>query len=157
MDGFRGKAGYKAVFDERLARLIYAGSDFFLIPSLFEPCGLTAMYSMCYGAVPIVRAVGGLKEIVHDFCRNQGTGFTFENPRDDELYRCVQRALQTRKSQDAFVTLMRRAMGKKFKWDVVAREYLDMYGDAMRQLKQTRSLSGRRFSQGKPNPYRTPQ
>ena len=135
---YRGKMAYKSGYDDRMARNIYAGSNFFLMPSLFEACGLSQMYSMSYGAVPLVRAVGGFKDTVEDAQNSRnGTGFVFETPSREELFACVQRAIHVyRYSREDFLGIVRRAMQKRFEWRNSAQQYVDMYRDAMEQRSQ---------------------
>jgi starch synthase len=133
---FGGKAGFKACYDERLAHWVYAGSDFFLMPSLFEACGSSQMYSMAYGTVPLVRAVGGLKDTVEDFNEDTGagTGFVFQEPTAEALRRCVQRALHIyRNDQEIFRSMRLAAMRRRFKWSNTAERYLEMYEEALRE------------------------
>ena len=89
------------MYDNRLAHLIEAGSDLYLMPYLYDPCGLNQIYSLRYGTLPIVRAVGGLKDTVED-CdgkTGQGTGFIFQEPSSEDLTRCVRRGLKNFHSQ----------------------------------------------------------
>ena len=84
---FSNKLGWQNGYDNNLAHLIEAGSDLFLMPSLYEPCGLNQMYSLCYGTLPIVRSVGGLKDTVIQNGENQeeGNGFIFNEPDSDAV------------------------------------------------------------------------
>ena len=123
------KVGVRIGFDERLAHQIEAGADFFLMPSLYEPCGLNQMYSLRYGTIPIVRAVGGLKDTVTDFSRDQltGTGFVFDGYDPDELIRTVQRAIAVYKDKVAWTTLRRQAMFVDNSWERSAQAYTSLY------------------------------
>jgi starch synthase len=134
---FPNQMGFRAVFDERLAHYIYAGSDFFLMPSLFEPCGSCQMYSMAYGTLPVVRAVGGLKDTVDDLDEQTGigTGFVFDEPTSEALCKCIQRAIHTyRGDKQIMHRMIKLAMYKENKWGNTAKQYLDMYEDALNGL-----------------------
>ena len=110
-------------FDEKLAHLIYAASDIFLVPSLFEPCGLTQMIAMRYGAVPVVRETGGLKDTV-----NNKVGLTFKNFSSDEFYKTLEKALSIyNKNSKLWHKLQVNGMKKDFSWDKSAQEYLRLY------------------------------
>jgi starch synthase len=111
-------------FDEVLARKIYAGCDFMLIPSKFEPCGLIQLISMRYGSIPIVRKTGGLADSVEDGV----TGFTFDDYDPKELARTMSKALVLRGSdQKAWEAMMRAAMKEDFGWDASAQKYMALY------------------------------
>jgi starch synthase len=116
-------------FDERLAHLIEAGADMFLMPSQFEPCGLNQMYSHRYGTVPIVRATGGLIDTVHD--ASDGTrdpdGFTFREHTPAALVATVKRALAAYKKPQAWKQLQLAGMRLDHSWDASAREYVKVY------------------------------
>jgi starch synthase len=123
------KVACRSDWDDPLAHRIYAGSDFFLVPSRFEPCGLTQMYAMRYGAVPIVRATGGLRDTVVD-CDPElstGTGFLFDAIDADELYNAVARALIAWQRRTAFPKLVRRVMRADWSWERSARRYQSLY------------------------------
>lgn len=116
-------------FDERRAHLVEAGSDLFLMPSRFEPCGLNQMYSLRYGTVPVVRAVGGLVDTVRPFSSRtgQGTGFLFADYHPDALLDAVQGALAVWENPRAWRRLQRNGMRKDFSWERSAAEYVKMY------------------------------
>lgn len=119
---------YRSDFDDALAHRIYAGSDFFLVPSRFEPCGLAQMYAMRYGTVPVVRATGGLRDTVVD-CDPEltsGTGFLFDEATGDGLYSAISRALAAWK-RPSFEKLLRRVMRGDWSWDRSARRYQSIY------------------------------
>jgi starch synthase len=121
--------GLKIAFDERLARVIYAGSDFFLIPSRYEPCGLTQMYSLRYGTVPIVRSTGGLKDSVVEFDPGllQGNGFLFREYETRDLLQAIDRALASYKKEPAWSKLLDNALNSDFSWEKSARNYFQLY------------------------------
>jgi starch synthase len=124
------KFAFIEAYDERLAHLVEAGSDFFLMPSEFEACGLNQIYSMAYGTLPIVREVGGLKDTVADYDANpsEATGFSFVEPTAEALLITLQRALLL-KLQDnkAFTDMQVRAMNQDFGWNIAAAEYESIY------------------------------
>jgi starch synthase len=119
-------------FDERLAHLIEGGSDLFLMPSWYEPCGLNQMYSQRYGAVPIVRATGGLNDTVVDVDEgpDAATGFKFSDYTPDALVRTVDRALGLFPNSQRWKGIQRNGMKQDFSWDVSAREYVKVYRGA---------------------------
>ena len=119
-DRFAVRFGY----DEALAHKIMGGADMFLMPSRSEPCGLTQMYALRYGTIPIVRATGGLVDTVEPFdaARKAGTGFRFDTPDGTGLVWALDQALAARKDARAWKALMRRAMEKDFSWERSASE-----------------------------------
>ena len=126
-------------FDEALARLIFAGSDLFLMPSRYEPSGLGQMIAMRYGSVPIVRATGGLADSVKDASRHRasGTGFVFGPYTARALLDAVDRALKVYRSERAWRALQTRAMRADFSWARSARQYERLYRKAIRLRSQT--------------------
>jgi starch synthase len=127
------RIGIRIGFDERLAHLVEAGADMFLMPSRFEPCGLNQMYSMRYGTVPIVRATGGLHDTVEDFDQRtgRGTGFRFEAYTPDALFEAIDRAMTVYRQPPVWRKLMVAGMQRDFSWDQSAREYVKVYRQAM--------------------------
>ena len=121
-------------FDESLAHLVEAGADMFLMPSMFEPCGLNQMYSLRYGTVPIVRAVGGLDDTVQPYTSRarHATGFKFREATADALVRTVRQALRVYQDRVAWLRLMRQGMAEDHSWDTSAREYVKVYRRARR-------------------------
>jgi starch synthase len=121
-------------FDERLAHHIEAGSDMFLMPSRFEPCGLNQMYSLRYGTVPIVRETGGLKDTVEDADRSAvaGTGFTFTDYSTEALVDAVSRAFRAFRDQARWTAIAQRGMRKDHSWDASAREYVKVYREMLK-------------------------
>ena len=124
-----GQAAIETRFDEGLAHVIEAGSDIFLMPSRYEPCGLNQLYSMKYGTVPVVRATGGLRDSVSAFDRatRQGTGFLFDDYSSGALLDAVDRALDCYRQPDLWQVLMRNAMSRDFSVQRMAAQYLDAY------------------------------
>jgi starch synthase len=129
--------GVRIGFDEGLAHLIEAGADIFLMPSRFEPCGLNQMYSLRYGAVPVVRAVGGLDDTIETWNprTGTGTGFKFRDYSADALFRSLQKAVRTFGEPAAWRTLQVSGMKQDHSWDASAREYVKVYEKAGRRLK----------------------
>ena len=130
---FPSKVGVRLGFDEPLAHQIEAGADIFLMPSLFEPCGLNQMFSLKYGTIPIVRAVGGLKDTVEDYNaeRSAGTGFVFEAYEAQEFLKTIDRALELFPDKKSWIALQRRAMSMDFSWDRSARAYSKIYQELL--------------------------
>jgi starch synthase len=123
----------RLAFDVKLARRFYAGSDLFLVPSRFEPCGLNQLYAMRYGAVPIVRRTGGLNDTVidADAHADRGTGFVFERPTADALLEAFRRALAARAQSERFAAIRARGMARDDSWEGPAREYVRLYEDLL--------------------------
>ncbi len=120
-------------YDEALAHKVMAGADMFLMPSRSEPCGLTQMYALRYGTVPIVRATGGLVDTVEPFDREQGsgTGFRFETPDGTGLVWALDRALEAWRDPAVWRGLMLRGMARDFSWQRSAAQYVELYRKAM--------------------------
>jgi len=123
------RIGVTVGFDEGLAHLIEAGADMFLMPSKFEPCGLNQMYSLRYGTVPVVRAVGGLADTVQDGV----TGFVFEKYLPEALLAALGRALDVFRAPDRWRALQVAGMRQDNSWDHSAQEYVTIYGRAIAQ------------------------
>ncbi|RKX78397.1 MAG: glycogen synthase [Spirochaetes bacterium] len=123
-------------FNDKLAHLIEGGSDFFLMPSRYEPCGLNQMYSMSYGTIPIVRKTGGLADTVENYDpeTGAGTGFLFEELNPVSVYETVKKAVDTWiHRRDHIFKMMKKAMKKRFSWDKSALEYIELYKKAIRK------------------------
>ncbi len=132
---YPGKAAVEITFDDGLAHRIEAGSDFFLMPSRYEPCGLNQFYSLKYGTIPIVRATGGLKDSIEEFDlrTGKGTGFLFgPDHQASALLEAVDRALEIYARKDDWKKLMTNAMRADFSWDRSARAYLELYENILR-------------------------
>jgi starch synthase len=116
-------------FDEQLAHQIEAGADMFLMPSRFEPCGLNQLYSLRYGTVPVVRAVGGLDDTVVDADENPrtGTGFKFSSYTPDALVDALQRALAAFGNPNRWKQIQQSGMRQDHSWDASAAEYVKVY------------------------------
>lgn len=116
-------------FNDELAHLIEAGSDFYLMPSKTEPCGLNQMYSLLYGTIPIVRKTGGLSDTVIDFNSSNAnpTGLMFENYSGAALLEQINRAMALYKKKEDLITLIRNGMKTDFSWQLSARKYVELY------------------------------
>ena len=129
-------------YDYELAHKIFAGADMVMVPSRYEPCGLNQMYAMKYGAIPIVRATGGLRDTViqYDPEKETGVGFKFDAPEPAALEETILKALDLyRRDPVSWQNLMVRAMKQDFSWERSAREYLRLYEQALEN--RARALS----------------
>lgn len=127
---YGGRVSAQIKFDNALSHKIYAACDAFLMPSLFEPCGLSQMISMRYGTLPIVRETGGLKDTVEPYNQyeNTGTGFSFRNYNAHEMLNRIENAYLTfALERDAWNAMALRAMEKDFSWNVSADRYIELY------------------------------
>jgi len=129
---YRGQVGVEIGFDESLAHLIIAGSDVILLPSRFEPCGLTQLYALSYGALPLVRRVGGLADTVVDataanLADGIATGFAFDGDDPPALMSAIERSVALFRDQETWQRMMRRAMTRDFSWEAAARRYVPLY------------------------------
>jgi starch synthase len=129
------KMGIRIAYDNGLAHKIIAGADMLLMPSRYEPCGLSQIYSLKYGTVPLVRATGGLDDTIDpwDPRTKKGTGFKFQEYTGEALMRTIHQALPVYRDQPSWQRLMRNGMAKDFSWRVEAREYVRVY-ERVRQL-----------------------
>jgi len=127
-----GSVAVRIEFSERLAHRIEAGSDAFLMPSRFEPCGLNQLYSMRYGTPPVVHRTGGLGDTVLDGPREEAsTGFLFDEPSAAALLEAVRRAAACWRHPPRWRTRQRAAMSRDSGWNAAARDYLALYGEAI--------------------------
>jgi len=133
---FPQKFPVKIAYDNKIAHKIEAGSDMFLMPSRYEPCGLNQIYSLKYGTVPLVRATGGLDDTIENWdpAARKGTGFKFSEYTGEALLGTIRAALEAYKDQAGWQALMRNGMSKDFSWGASAREYVRVY-DRVRQLR----------------------
>lgn len=122
---------FEAKYDARLARLIYAGTDIFLMPSRYEPCGLSQMIAMRYGCVPVVRAVGGL----HDTVTDGETGFVFIQEKLKDFIAALQRAVDCFKDEEAWRKIQIAGMSQDFSWTNSALKYLELYKRLLSRTK----------------------
>jgi starch synthase len=132
------KIAVRIAYDNVLAHKIEAGADMFLMPSRYEPCGLSQIYSLRYGTVPIVRSTGGLDDTIDpwDTRTKKGTGFKFQEYSGDALLRTIHQAIQVYRDPPSWQKLMRNAMSKDFSWRVSAREYIRVYERVRQQHAQ---------------------
>ena len=125
------KFAYRRTYDEALAHLIEAGADITLIPSRIEPSGLSAMYSLKYGALPVARATGGIQEIIEDYdpTMDAGFGFLCYEKTPDAFWDSIKRARETFLDQALWTTLVERAMARDFSWVEAAAYYEGVYAE----------------------------
>jgi starch synthase len=142
---FPQKIAVKVAYDNAIAHKIEGGSDMFLMPSKYEPCGLNQIYSLKYGTVPIVRATGGLDDTIEpwDARTGKGTGFKFTEYKGEALLLTIREALRAFKEQSSWQTMMRNGMNKDFSWNASAKEYARVY-DRVRLMRAGSSTSARR-------------
>ena len=142
---FPQKIAVKVAYDNAIAHKIEAGSDMFLMPSKYEPCGLNQIYSLKYGTVPIVRATGGLDDTIEpwDVRTGKGTGFKFTEYKGEALLLTIREALRAFRDQSSWQTLMRNGMNKDFSWNASAKEYARVY-DRVRLMRAGSSTPARR-------------
>ncbi len=128
----KGLVSASLAFDNKLSHWIEAGSDMFLMPSLYEPCGLNQMYSLRYGTVPVVRATGGLVDTVEDFdpAAGTGVGFVFEPYESAAMLEAIERAVTTYADAAVWGGIVRRGMALDFSWKASAGRYLELYEQA---------------------------
>jgi starch synthase len=119
-------------YDNALAHKIEAGADIFLMPSLYEPCGLNQIYSLKYGTVPVVRATGGLDDTIEEWNPEQGTGtgFKFKGMQAEGLWAAIERALAAFEDKEGWKRLMLNGMAQNYDWKQPAREYAAVYEEA---------------------------
>lgn len=127
MQQFPEQVLFRNGYDESLAHLIEAGSDMFLMPSLYEPCGLNQMYSLKYGTIPIVRKTGGLADSVQHWDGSSGTGIVFNDYDAPAVNWAINTALDLYKDKAAWLRLMRNGMTQDFSWEKQAQEYVRLY------------------------------
>ena len=131
-DAHPGRVGVLLGYDENGAHRLIAGADMIVVPSRFEPCGLTQMYGLRYGTVPVVRRVGGLADTVRDADADAaaGNGFVFDAAQPDALRDAIARAFARYRDAQAWARLMRAGMGENLSWEGPARRYMELYEQA---------------------------
>ncbi len=138
---FSWKAKVHIGFNSELAQRIYAGADLMLVPSRYEPCGLTQLVAMRYGALPVVRETGGLADTVANYDNgpaDHGTGFTFLFEEPEAVRLTLHWAMDTyRERRDAFQRMQARAMRTDWSWDRPVRQYLELYESALAKTRQS--------------------
>ncbi|MBI4426119.1 MAG: glycogen synthase [Candidatus Kerfeldbacteria bacterium] len=135
---YPGRIALLTPFTEELGSRVYAGSDMFLMPSRYEPCGMSQLISLRYGSIPIVRKTGGLSDTIEDFDprTGKGTGFVFSRYASDDLLVAIVRALETFKYPQVWEHLAWQAMQESYSWDIPAEKYVELYRQAMVLQKQ---------------------
>ena len=134
---YPGQASVLLGFDDMLSRRIYAGSDMFLMPSRYEPCGLGQLIALRYGAVPLVHATGGLADTIFDplASADQANGFVFHEYRHSSLLQCLDRALSTYAEPENWLKLVLRGMTLEISWVHAAKQYEGLYRLCTKELK----------------------
>jgi len=136
---YSGRVGAVIAYDNRLAHLVEAGSDIFLMPSRYEPCGLNQIYSLRYGTVPVVRGTGGLDDTIEPFDleHGTGTGFKFTEYSGGALLHAIRQALQHYSNDGVWNRIRLNGMAKDFSWNTSAEEYAKLYEAARAARNQT--------------------
>lgn len=132
---FKNRFRFKPVFNESLAHLIVAGSDLFLMPSLQEPCGLTQLFSIKYGTVPVVHHTGGLVDTIAPFNhkKKSGTGFVFKEPSAGKLLDSIKEALKLYESPDLWKRIIQNGMKEDHSWNVSSSQYVQLYQNCVQK------------------------
>ncbi|MBI5675352.1 MAG: glycogen synthase GlgA [Nitrospirae bacterium] len=122
-------------FDNMLAHKIYAGSDIFLMPSLYEPCGLGQLIALRYGTIPVARRTGGLNDTIaeYDFSLGSGTGFLFDMYSQDQMLSAIKLAVETFKDKKRWEQVQHNAMSQDFSWHKSAKEYIALYKKVLKK------------------------
>ncbi|MFM7883686.1 MAG: glycogen synthase GlgA, partial [Microcystis panniformis] len=135
---FRGRMSLHLLYSDALSRRIYGGADALLMPSRFEPCGISQLMAMRYGCIPMVRRTGGLVDTVsfHDPIQQKGTGFSFDRYEPLDLFTCMIRTWESFRYKQDWQKLQQRAMTQDFSWYKSALEYLKIYKQITGQSEQ---------------------
>ncbi|KXZ39750.1 starch synthase [Alkalithermobacter thermoalcaliphilus JW-YL-7 = DSM 7308] len=129
---YKGKLSVNNLFDNTLAHRIYAGSDMLLMPSKFEPCGLSQLIALRYGTIPIVRNTGGLKDTITHYNNYNGNGFVFDNYNAHDMLYIIQEAISVYNDKNRWNTIVNNAMTKDYSWTQSALEYKKLYENLTR-------------------------
>ena len=134
---YKGKLSVTIGFNDTLAHRVYAGTDFFLMPSKYEPCGLGQMIAMRYGSIPVARATGGLIDTIQDYgpLESTGTGFLFHDYTSSALLSALKRAFCVFTEKNKMKKMMNDGMKRDFSWKKSAGQYIDLYGKAVKKKK----------------------
>lgn len=127
METYPGRLVVRIGYTEDLAHRIQAGSDIFLMPSRYEPCGLTQMYALRFGTPPVATAVGGLRDTIVPWPDGQATGFTFREPDPDQFFRAVCDAVALWEQPGEWRGMVKRAMRADYSWEKAAKNYISLY------------------------------
>jgi starch synthase len=139
----KANVGVRIGYDNALAHKIEAGADIFLMPSLYEPCGLNQIYSLKYGTVPMVHATGGLDDTIEEWnpAKGTGTGFKFKGLRAEGLWKAIKRAMTAYEDKKGWKRLMLNGMAMDYGWKQPAREYAVVYEEAANKRRITKNVS----------------
>jgi len=129
---YKGNYNVFIGYNEDLAHLIYAGSDYILMPSRVEPCGLNQMYAMRYGTIPIVRRTGGLRDTVVDF-GDDGNGVCHDQASVADICYSINRAVRLYEDKISFNKVLKRGMSADHSWERVCQEYIEVYNLIIQQ------------------------
>jgi starch synthase len=132
------KFAYRRSYDEKSAHVFEAGMDISLIPSRFEPAGLSAMYNLKYGALPVARATGGIHEIIQDYdpWSDNGYGFLCYEYSTEAFWDAIKRARDIYRDQGLWAKLRDRAMSRNFSWETAAQKYEQLYRDLIGEREE---------------------
>ena len=135
---FPTKFAYRRIYDEKSAHVVESGMDISLIASRFEPAGLSAMYSLKYGALPVARATGGIQEIIEDYdpTTDGGYGFLCYEYSTEAFWDAIKRAREIFRDHELWGKLMERAMARNFSWAVAAQRYEQLYREVAGQNEE---------------------
>jgi starch synthase len=130
---FPGRVKAEIRYDFNLSRKIYGGADMLLIPSRYEPCGLTQMIGMLYGCIPVARAVGGLKDTIRgESVRKTQTGFLFEHESAEDLAAVLRQSLRVFERKKGWRSIQENGMVQDFSWERSAKQYIRIYNQIIR-------------------------
>jgi starch synthase len=134
---YSGKLSVTIGYDNNFAHRIYAGSDIFLMPSKYEPCGLGQLIALRYGAIPVGRKTGGFADSITEYNNSSGsgTGFLFEDYSKDAMIKAIEKALKFYNDRDRWANIVRNAMSQDFSWNHSAKEYIAIYKKTLSENK----------------------